>query len=116
MPLDRKMSLSIDKDILGKTKAEPLSIVTRNYSIAKVLPKHNQIIQWRTDGLGYNIETKQLKAIRPPAGRKGTFDRAKSVKSAFALLSTKVTKLCAVSGADLINEKEVCIWRGQSAA
>ena len=27
-----------------------------------------------------------------PAGRKGTFDRAKPVKSAFALLSTKVTK------------------------
>ena len=27
-----------------------------------------------------------------PAGRKGTFDRAKPVKSAIALLSTKVTK------------------------
>lgn len=45
MLLDRKMPLPIDKDILGKTKAEPLPTVTRNYSIAKVLPKLNQIIQ-----------------------------------------------------------------------
>ena len=28
----------------------------------------------------------------PPAGRKGTFDRAQPVESAFALLSQKVTK------------------------
>ncbi len=28
----------------------------------------------------------------PPAGRKGTFDRAERVESAFALLSQKVTK------------------------
>ena len=28
----------------------------------------------------------------PPAGRKGTFDKAERVKSAFALLSQKVTK------------------------
>ena len=47
MLLDRKMSLPIDKDILGKTKAEPLSTVTRNYSITKVMPKLNQIIKWR---------------------------------------------------------------------
>ena len=44
MPSDRKMPLPIDKDILGETKAEPLSAVTRNYSITKVLPKLNQII------------------------------------------------------------------------
>ena len=43
---------------------------------------------------------------KPPAGRKGAFDRTKSVKSAFALLSEKVTKLCAVSGANYpIREK-----------
>ena len=28
----------------------------------------------------------------PPAGRKGTFDKAERVESAFALLSQKVTK------------------------
>ena len=31
----------------------------------------------------------------PPAGRKGTFDKAERVESAFALLSQKVTKPCA---------------------
>ena len=41
MLLDRKMSLPIDKDILDKTKAEPLTTITHNYSITKVLPKHN---------------------------------------------------------------------------
>jgi len=29
---------------------------------------------------------------KPPAGRKGTFDKAERVESAFALLSQKVTK------------------------
>ena len=42
--------------------------------------------------------TRQRKAApsarteKPPAGRKGTFDKAERVESAFALLSQKVTK------------------------
>ena len=42
--------------------------------------------------LNIAFEIKRLKAAKPPAGRKGTFDRAEPVKSAFALLSAKVTK------------------------
>ncbi len=36
----------------------------------------------------------------PPAGRKGTFDRAQPVESAFALLSQKVTKAVPMEWAD----------------
>ncbi len=33
-----------------------------------------------------------VRTEKPPAGRKGTFDKAERVESAFALLSQKVTK------------------------
>lgn len=56
-----------------------------------------------------------VRTEKPPAGRKGAFDRAQPVKSAFALLSEKVTKPAPI-GAYIANMEVENYWRERLVA